>query len=345
MDLQSPTKRPRNEVEDAVVRKSRIWYSDGSVILQAEAMQFRVHASLLSAGSTVFKDMFEIARGPANSDSQVDGCPLVHLFDDKARDVELALDALCDRNFYKTREKEFDQVAAMWRIGKKYGFEELQDDARRRLKHLFPSTLSDFQARYYPSPPTSGESPRSASQIATYPGLIYDAINLARSTGLLSILPAALYCACAYSPNLRTVHEHILFGMRRHNGVRVHLSDADKALCILASSDLLERQWEGPYRWAHGRDTASKCSLWQTCDWTRNAVKRSLGVPVHILVALDPMISGGPTLVLCDTCEALSHATFFTGQQKFWNDLPSVFGLPSWDDIKSEMSRHSPPPT
>ncbi|KAJ7861641.1 hypothetical protein B0H13DRAFT_1638998, partial [Mycena leptocephala] len=74
-----------------------IWYSDGSVISQAETTQFRVHASILSAGSTVFKDMFEVARAPANGDSQVEGCPLVQMYDDTAQDVHLMLVALYDR--------------------------------------------------------------------------------------------------------------------------------------------------------------------------------------------------------------------------------------------------------
>jgi cell fate (sporulation/competence/biofilm development) regulator YmcA (YheA/YmcA/DUF963 family) len=59
--------------------------------------QFRVHASILSAASTVFKDMFEVAQAPSNVDSQIDGCPLVQMYDDKAKDVELVLDALYDR--------------------------------------------------------------------------------------------------------------------------------------------------------------------------------------------------------------------------------------------------------
>ncbi|KAJ6529606.1 hypothetical protein B0H19DRAFT_859451, partial [Mycena capillaripes] len=100
----------------------------------------------LCAGSAVFEDMFEIAQGPENADSQVDGCPLVHMYDDEAHDVELVLLALYDRNFYKPQTKSFAQVAAMWRLGQKYGFDELRDDALARLESLFPSSLSRFKA-------------------------------------------------------------------------------------------------------------------------------------------------------------------------------------------------------
>ncbi|KAJ7731870.1 hypothetical protein B0H16DRAFT_1733058 [Mycena metata] len=71
-------KRPRTEDDPSALpfTRSKIWYYDGSIVLQAEQTQFRVHASLLSAGSTVFKDIFELARDPSNVDAQVEGCPL-----------------------------------------------------------------------------------------------------------------------------------------------------------------------------------------------------------------------------------------------------------------------------
>jgi hypothetical protein len=98
MDSQPAAKRPRSDSDPArPVTRSKIWYSDGSVVLQTEAVQFRVHASILSAASTIFRDMFEVAQGPENTDNQVEGCPLVHLSDDKAVDVAFVLDALYDR--------------------------------------------------------------------------------------------------------------------------------------------------------------------------------------------------------------------------------------------------------
>jgi hypothetical protein len=98
MDSQPAAKRPRSDSDPAgPVTRSKIWYSDGSVVFQAEAVQFRVHTSILSAASSVFRDMFEVAQGPANTANQVEGCPLIHLSDDKAVDVGFVLDALYDR--------------------------------------------------------------------------------------------------------------------------------------------------------------------------------------------------------------------------------------------------------
>ncbi|KAJ7629246.1 hypothetical protein DFH06DRAFT_1141243 [Mycena polygramma] len=203
MDENPPAKRPRSDSDSPIVR-SPVWYSDGSVVLQAETTQFRVHASILSqtgSGSIVFKDMFEVAQAPNNADFQVDGCPLVQLYGDKAQDVEIILQALYDRE-----TKTFSQVAAMWRLGNKYEFSELRDDSLQRLEYLFPSSLSLFQERYYDKQVQKTRQAPLKSPIHHYPGLVFDAINLARETNLLSILPAAFYRACSASVS----HENIV---------------------------------------------------------------------------------------------------------------------------------------
>lgn len=78
--------------ENPVIVRSTIWYDDGSVVLQAECTQFRVHRTLLCQNSTIFTDMFSIPQPPPN-ESLVEGCALVHL-SDSAEEVETVLRAL-----------------------------------------------------------------------------------------------------------------------------------------------------------------------------------------------------------------------------------------------------------
>ncbi|KAJ6452458.1 hypothetical protein C8R45DRAFT_1040702 [Mycena sanguinolenta] len=235
MDSAPSTKRPRvDDGPSSLVTRSKIWYSDGSVVLQAETTQFRVHASILSAGSAVFKDMFQIAQAPSNAESQVDGCPLIQLYDDTAHDVELVLGTLYDRTFYKEQEKPFTLVAVMLRLGKKYEFDQLREDAVTRLERRFPTTFSSFQAG------------ANRSGIVEYPGLVYDAMNLARTTGLRSILPAALYSACTSSSKVADIQKDTLHGLPGVDGKLVELTSADKAICILATTALLELQGAFP---------------------------------------------------------------------------------------------------
>ncbi|KAJ7081144.1 hypothetical protein B0H15DRAFT_890405 [Mycena belliarum] len=339
MDSPSSAKRPRTDstaTNDVVITRSPVWYSDGSVVLQAELTQFRVHASILSAGSSVFKDMFEVAQAPINPEEQVEGCPLIHLYDDSAQEVEVVLMALYDRNFYKKDIKSFLQVAAMWRLGKKYEFDELRDDALHRLESTYPNNLADYQAFYHPK--ASDVPPKHL--ISMSGGLLFEVIELARATGLNSILPAAFYRVCSKSRNQRAIHEYIFSQQEGLHGMPVQLSDSDKRLCILATSDLLEKQWKGPYTLANNYNRTRKCSMtWDgPCVGVPDLARSSLGGLVQLVVALEPAML---TLFIdpsCTECKADRQTRFAAAQLQLWEELPSIFGLPSWGEIKKQRS-------
>jgi hypothetical protein len=59
-------------------------------------MQFRVHKTILSANSPVFRDMFSIPQ--PSSGPTVDNCPLVNLHDDP-EELYLVLKTIYDRKF------------------------------------------------------------------------------------------------------------------------------------------------------------------------------------------------------------------------------------------------------
>jgi len=103
-----PRNRPRLSEDDqasitsnadsessAILTRSHYWFEDGSIILQAESTQFRVHKTLLARRSTVLGDMFEVPQ-PADGEPLVEGCLVVHL-SDTAEDVEHMVCSLYDR--------------------------------------------------------------------------------------------------------------------------------------------------------------------------------------------------------------------------------------------------------
>ncbi|KAF7340554.1 hypothetical protein MSAN_02126900 [Mycena sanguinolenta] len=304
MDSAPSTKRPRvDDGPSSSVIRSKVWYSDGSVVLQAETTQFRVHASILSAASAVFKDMFQIAQAPSNADSQVEGCPLVQLYDDTAQDVELVLGTLYDRTFYKEQEKPFALVAAMLRLGQKYEFDQLREDAVSRLERRFPTTLPLFRAG------------ADLSGIAEYPGLVYDAINLARTAGLPSILPAALYAACTSSGKLAEIQKNILHGLPRADGKLVQLTSEDKALCILATTAMLETQCgvKTPY-FQHRECIAA----FDNISMFPSVLRIGSAVPAR----------------MCKHCTAAAQTSMIAVEQQLWDRLPELFGLQPWKEIQ-----------
>ena len=59
-------------------KHDKLWLEDGNVILVCAETGFRVHRSLLTLHSTVFRDMFEVATP---GDDVEEGVPTVHLSD------------------------------------------------------------------------------------------------------------------------------------------------------------------------------------------------------------------------------------------------------------------------
>jgi hypothetical protein len=105
--MSNPLKRARTEIDGEsagtsgsssasssnLTRHPYLWFSDGSIVLNAEKITFRVHHSILSTHSTVFSDMLNIPQ-PLDQ-ATIEGCPVVHL-PDSAVDVACLLKALYD---------------------------------------------------------------------------------------------------------------------------------------------------------------------------------------------------------------------------------------------------------
>jgi hypothetical protein len=78
----------------------------------------------------------------------------------------------------------FPVVAAMLRLGKKYEFDHLRDEALLRLTSEFPTKLEEWDAL-----------PDHFTHIIDRKGLLFDIIRLAIECGVQSILPAAYFLA------------------------------------------------------------------------------------------------------------------------------------------------------
>jgi len=86
---------------------------------------------------------------------------------------------------YNIREVlPFPVVAAMLRLGKKYEFDHLRDEALLRLTSEFPTKLEEWDAL-----------PNRFTHIVNRKGLLFDIISLAIECGVQSILPAAYFLA------------------------------------------------------------------------------------------------------------------------------------------------------
>ncbi len=83
----APANNP-GEIEPAAAARKRdeeFWYSDGTIILVARDIEFRVFKGILAEHSPVFSDMFSLPQPPLAaypaSPAADDACPVVHLSD------------------------------------------------------------------------------------------------------------------------------------------------------------------------------------------------------------------------------------------------------------------------
>jgi hypothetical protein len=75
-------------VRVVTARHPNLWFTDGSVVLRAENILFRVHISQLSRRSLFFRDLFSLPQPQPEQDSTpawsgydgtYDGCPVLLL--------------------------------------------------------------------------------------------------------------------------------------------------------------------------------------------------------------------------------------------------------------------------
>ncbi|KAJ3523679.1 hypothetical protein NM688_g8687 [Phlebia brevispora] len=141
------TKRRRTEdVEDFTEyqKHEKLWFDDGNIVLISErTVAFRVHASILSNHSPVFKDMCAMPQ-PSETERMED-CPVVHL-QDHPLDLEYFLDYIYHGNRIYTagQRPRLENLVAMLDLGSKYQVDLAHDEAVYQLKRIFPETISTW---------------------------------------------------------------------------------------------------------------------------------------------------------------------------------------------------------
>jgi hypothetical protein len=107
--------RRHDEIDDAMAitaiidieKSTRFWFSGGTVVIQAENTQFRIHWDILAARSSVFKDLFELPQ--AAGEPMVEGCPLV-VVQDSVEDWVILLEVLYYSRYVSSPSLTFFQV-------------------------------------------------------------------------------------------------------------------------------------------------------------------------------------------------------------------------------------------
>ncbi|KAH9941831.1 uncharacterized protein BXZ73DRAFT_41734 [Epithele typhae] len=197
----------------ALVKDAEFWFEDGSIILIAGDVVFRVYKGVLASASPVFADMFSLPTpGPRPA---VDGCPVVNL-QDSADDVRRLLRLVMPKNGACVLEDlNMLDISAGVRLGHKYQMDTVVKRLAARLGQYYTKHWAGWRD---PSRSSFPECLRGTAAIAV--------VNIARLTDELWLLPAALF-ECLELPTLA-----LLSGFKRGDGTVEHLSHEDLARCI-----------------------------------------------------------------------------------------------------------------
>ncbi|TFK84275.1 hypothetical protein K466DRAFT_602142 [Polyporus arcularius HHB13444] len=131
------------------------WFFDGNVVLLCHGgIAFKVHKGVLAFHSEVFDGMF---RQPLPSPTQaeaadqiIEGCPVVSL-DDTPNDIVHLLLVMYGRNQLSSAEEVvYPALAALLRVGDKYGAQAVVQKCVWFFMSMFPATLDHWEdARDY----------------------------------------------------------------------------------------------------------------------------------------------------------------------------------------------------
>ncbi|KDR86012.1 hypothetical protein GALMADRAFT_132623 [Galerina marginata CBS 339.88] len=326
------TKRKRPKIDDSDKermeeprRSAAYWFDDGNVILQAENTRFRVHYTILSRHSQVFQDMFSLPQ--PEEEALFDGCPLVHV-SDAPDDWSNIFSILYDHNvsYASTFDFALPILASMLRIGKKYEFEHLQFLALERIRMELPNSIDGWEHTFGPENPMNGLLVESDYEV--------DTINVLLETGFLTLLPMAYFLCVSSLMPISICGGHV----NVDNQISYLSTESIKTLTVArqAISNAImshEFPWTTGFRSQSAIPTA-ECQTKVKCESRRSMVLAELTPGPSPYGALISPVHSGILHGYCDSCACEIRNIYYAGREVIWDNLPSYFGLPKWEDLR-----------
>ncbi|EIN09640.1 hypothetical protein PUNSTDRAFT_67037, partial [Punctularia strigosozonata HHB-11173 SS5] len=308
-----------------------LWFEDGNIVISsffAPDTLFRVHRSILSLNSVVFRDMFALAcSGPGSGCPTFEGYPLIQLADD-LDDIRHFLGALYHRSYFqKGIDMHLDVVAGMLRMATKYIVTDLRKDLIAHMELLYPLSLKEFRATV-----------EDGSHIDD-DGHSFVAVQIARESNIPSILPAALYHCCELPVQslLDGVEFSGMLGPRR-----VRLPASDLRACLLARGKLIKIKAENidAFLWDDGPSASCRdpqgCSECLRCcqdDERQNGYFDTCDIFTRRLRSVYHGTAEGD---FCYKCQAAWKRKEEEELERTWRELPAVFGLEDWAELEKQ---------
>ncbi|KZT07972.1 uncharacterized protein LAESUDRAFT_758101 [Laetiporus sulphureus 93-53] len=306
---------PRHVGNSDYKRDKELWYEDGSIILTARGIGFRVYKGLLAAQSVVFRSLFNDTQ-PEEFDP-VDGCPIIH-FSEHPDEFRHLLCALMRGHGFLRRDipVPFEVIATLVRLGEEYEICELCDAALNRLKTHFTDSFHVFCGRL-------GDEPEIPPMITMQESDAIAVVNLARLTETDNMLPTALYGCCQLDKLVLSK------GVTRLGGTVEALSEEDLARCMDGIAHLASQN-------AHGLHTTFCLQTSEQCSDPRSCTKLIKAIPNEILkcqsLARTSVLSSWDKYIeaanlLCKHCQKTLYERELVRRRTVWRALPEHMGV------------------
>ncbi|KAI0046528.1 hypothetical protein FA95DRAFT_1559987 [Auriscalpium vulgare] len=298
-------------------RNDEFWLKDGTIVLVCAAVGFRVHQSVLSMHSTVFRDMFE--HSSPGRDEHFEECAVVRLHD-SADDMHHLLKTLYFRSYGQDKSKlGLPRLTSLLRMARKYFIEELQAELIKHLTVLFPSTLEKY---------------RSPERDEAVPGDFDPMLGVAISEefDVPTILPVALYLSS------RLGLPAILDGGPPHASV-------PRAILLFREELMGRIADDGEDGDGHSFFARFPCRKSSTCPGLKQTAmnlewRRYRRLEIHIF-KMRPATEACFGADTCKHCLATWTKGEMAYQDALWKNLPSCCQRPSmytWDALMDPVT-------
>lgn len=208
-----------------------LWFDDGSIILAARGMSFKVHQSVLAPHSLVFRRLFDEMK---TMNPQVyEGCPVLWLADYGPDVAKLLLVLYGSDRVYMNHQIpiEFTNLRPVTLLALKYDIQDIVDDAVNRLKISFPAVVDD--EAYWDDPVEhTRHGPNSCVRCEDRD--LVAVVGLAKALQCPSVQVIALYHCCRLEAG-------VLFdGVTYPDDAQVHFSRDELRMCASATDRLYQ---------------------------------------------------------------------------------------------------------
>ncbi|KLO16708.1 hypothetical protein SCHPADRAFT_994975 [Schizopora paradoxa] len=308
-----------------------LWLPDGNVVLATDVYLFRVHKSVLSLHSSVFKSMFELpnvgqplAEGntTGNARDTFEGLPLVNLFGDKGEDVEHLLRTVYELRYhdYHGSNTPCDTVIALLILSTKYDFKDVRANVITQISKQYPINLQDYDSVDDENAPLFGMVRDDCH---------FDLLSAAYKAEAHVLLPT-LYLACA-TFDIRDILA----------GTRCSAVDPECLQILLEGRDglvsaIIDCIWSIPEFVRKGIASSGCCQV-PSCLEKFRYVRLS-----HLCTENFSSTRGKSVIAFhlsptCMLCRSFVESAIEKERETVWKKIPALFKCPSWQVIKENL--------